>query len=627
MTTATITDSVVTATVTDDTVTATIADSTVTATISGGLAAASESLAGALEIATSAEALALTATDKAIVPSVFYSAYSGSHGGHIDVTKSHPIATGTSSDQKALLETAINSITDNGDIAYIPGVIRVDDGLEPRANARIVGGPGATLQSLAVGVGSHILNPKGHSNVHIKGIKFLGVVATDATDSTDSAIVNQDTAASGWVIEYCEFDSFWARALRSNGVAMDRTTFVHNYVHDIKNLGVDLSYMTNGVFSFNLLDTVGHEDGDWAMYASRDAEGLLLQGNRVINSWAGLKVRSSFGTTNNSRIIGNEIYTTTGGDCIVVNDTGHTVANNTCYPASGRTGINCETATTDVIVNDNRIDLGGFPSIGISLENVTDGEVTDNQVRNGDGSTSAIGISIKDATNLLVSDNHLLSTGRTIQFSTANTFTRTHIVGNTLYGGGSGTTAIFGTGITALVDSAIRSNTFTNYDINIDFGSLTLTDVIITDNHAPDGVAGSRFIRATGMAGGVVANNIGNQAMTNFALGTLGTAVVYGNKSTSSGAFVTWANNDLTPAVDLGDSFICSHTGTVSITNFDNGAEGRTITVHFTTAGVTITDGTNIMLNGSTNYNAPAGTIMQFQLRSSVWYELSRVNT
>ena len=87
----------------------------------------------------------------------------------------------------------------------------------------------------------------------------------------------------------------------------------------------------------------------------------------------------------------------------------------------------------------------------------------------------------------------------------------------------------------------------------------------------------------------------------------------------------TWIDQDTTPAVNYGDHFKCENTLATSITAFDNGQEGQTFKVLFTTANTTLTQGASLQLAGSVNYNPPADTLMEFIYIDSTWREVSRV--
>ena len=80
--------------------------------------------------------------------------------------------------------------------------------------------------------------------------------------------------------------------------------------------------------------------------------------------------------------------------------------------------------------------------------------------------------------------------------------------------------------------------------------------------------------------------------------------------------------NEATPSVSLGSNFLTG--GTTTITDFDNGQEGQVIRV-IAEHSLTITDGTNIFLNGSANFSMNAtDTLTLIQKADGKWYELSR---
>lgn len=85
--------------------------------------------------------------------------------------------------------------------------------------------------------------------------------------------------------------------------------------------------------------------------------------------------------------------------------------------------------------------------------------------------------------------------------------------------------------------------------------------------------------------------------------------------------FTTLAN-DATPSVLGGKNFLTG--GTTTITDFDDGVTGQLIKV-VAEHSVTITDGTNIFLNGSTNYvMAATDTLTLLCKADNKWYEVGR---
>jgi len=85
---------------------------------------------------------------------------------------------------------------------------------------------------------------------------------------------------------------------------------------------------------------------------------------------------------------------------------------------------------------------------------------------------------------------------------------------------------------------------------------------------------------------------------------------------------VTTLDDTGTPSVAGGNLFKTG--GTTTITDFDDGVIGQTITI-LSAHAITITDGSNILLNGSTNFVLAAGdTLTLTMFNDQVWEETSR---
>lgn len=81
-------------------------------------------------------------------------------------------------------------------------------------------------------------------------------------------------------------------------------------------------------------------------------------------------------------------------------------------------------------------------------------------------------------------------------------------------------------------------------------------------------------------------------------------------------------DNDATPSVYNGEVWLTG--GTTTITDFDDGVTGQIITV-IAEHAITITDGTNIFLNGSVNFvMAATDTLTLICKADNKWYEISR---
>ncbi len=80
--------------------------------------------------------------------------------------------------------------------------------------------------------------------------------------------------------------------------------------------------------------------------------------------------------------------------------------------------------------------------------------------------------------------------------------------------------------------------------------------------------------------------------------------------------------NDATPSVE--NIMLAKTGGTTTITDFDDGVVGQTFTL-LSAHAVTITDGTNILLNGSANFVMAAGDSLTLTMfNDQVWEEVAR---
>lgn len=81
--------------------------------------------------------------------------------------------------------------------------------------------------------------------------------------------------------------------------------------------------------------------------------------------------------------------------------------------------------------------------------------------------------------------------------------------------------------------------------------------------------------------------------------------------------------NDATPSVLDGNVWLTG--GTTTITDFDDGILGQKIEI-LSEHAITITDGTNIILNGSINFVMASGDSLTLRLKAdNLWYEVSRM--
>jgi hypothetical protein len=89
------------------------------------------------------------------------------------------------------------------------------------------------------------------------------------------------------------------------------------------------------------------------------------------------------------------------------------------------------------------------------------------------------------------------------------------------------------------------------------------------------------------------------------------------------GGGITVLANDATPTVSGGSTFTTG--GTTTVTDFDDGTVGQTITV-LSEHAITITDGTHIILHGSANFVMASSDSLTLVLKAdNKWYETARM--
>lgn len=87
-------------------------------------------------------------------------------------------------------------------------------------------------------------------------------------------------------------------------------------------------------------------------------------------------------------------------------------------------------------------------------------------------------------------------------------------------------------------------------------------------------------------------------------------------------AFLIFPNGATTPSVWGGTNFFTANSGATTITTFLDGREGQRITIVFTDANTTITDGSNLMMAGS--ITGTANDTIEYVFDGRNWYELGR---
>lgn len=98
--------------------------------------------------------------------------------------------------------------------------------------------------------------------------------------------------------------------------------------------------------------------------------------------------------------------------------------------------------------------------------------------------------------------------------------------------------------------------------------------------------------------------------------------------TTNPGRPVALSEGDATPSMALGNDFTQGNGSAQNISAYDHLAANQTYVVRYTNGNTTLLDSASLNLNGSTNYNPPAGTLMTFYSPDGVvLYEVGRRNT
>ena len=150
----------------------------------------------------------------------------------------------------------------------------------------------------------------------------------------------------------------------------------------------------------------------------------------------------------------------------------------------------------------------------------------------------------------------------------------------------------------------LKFNKVTNSQINVLVGDLTV-DTSITQSEVTNYHTGTITLAGVDE---VIERDFGGRLITSTAIPHVQT--------------IRTLDNTGTPPITTGNLFITG--GTTNITDFDDGVTGQIITI-IAEHGITITDGTNIFLNGSVNFAMTAtDTLTLICKADNKWYEVSR---
>lgn len=359
-------------------------------------------------------------------------------------------------------------------------------------------------------------------------------------------------------------------------------------------------HVSNGCYSFTISDNVvaGADDDSIAVVGDVPAGTQPIEG--IIDS--------------------NVVRDSTDGNGIVYINCDKIVISNNLIVNIASAGISnytwvSGTYSTDILIEGNSITGVGTladseaSSSGMYIQGTKDSIIRNNKI---DGITASAYnhalIKLLKYQNLTIQGNSLHNTtGNGIALldslsTTSANLKSLRILNNDFYNCAEEPIKLLCTGGTTMDDLYIHGNTFDTcaytggitYQVNVD--NTGATDLVITSNRGFNGGDSYYFDPST---------------CTNVTLS--------GNYPEG----IATLADDATPSIANGNKFVTG--GTTTITDFDDGVTGKVITV-LSEHAITITDGTNIILNGSANFVMAASDSLMLILKADgKWYELSRM--
>jgi len=215
--------------------------------------------------------------------------------------------------------------------------------------------------------------------------------------------------------------------------------------------------------------------------------------------------------------------------------------------------------------------------------------------------------------NIIYSSNPALDDDGTAPSGIESWATRTSIQGNIIYGCASSGLSIFGK------KTIVANNICYNNGTYVGAAGITLGYYDATHSASDCVVTGNRCFDSLGAGGD---QTYGIEAHTSI-INTIVTGnALTGNKTGNYLPCFKTLANEATPTVAGGEKFLTG--GTTTITDFDDGVTGKIIRI-ISEHAITITDGTNIFLNGSVNFvMAATDTLTLICKADNNWYELAR---
>lgn len=548
-------------------------------------------------------------------------------------------------DDTAAIQAAINSVPANSTLFFPDGDYLAVTQLDPGSNIRLLGnGKGSKIFTNSDTV--HLFRGTTVTNVVFQGLFLVGngqdgtsgvgndngmAVFIDGTcaditirhcsiEGFENAIQSSDTtrlSIDGCVFLKCSgaawralgcLDSYFNNCIvdgdrtgigdavdginmvwlsQSSGVACNNVVVDGNVGRNFSFEGINLTRATFCSISNNVIDTalnginLSSDSGDAAQPVGTAHN--TISGNAIANVTTGGGIRIGSSSTNSlaphhNVVVGNVVHTTSGGSSGIdlSDDASDNIVRGNMVRGSATHGISAGASADRNLISGNHTE--GSTNHGILIQggvgNVVQGNFSYSNTQDGIRVTGAT------ASDTLVSNNVC------------------HDNDSATGDAGQGIQVLNGTRTTLRGNRCFVSNTsnFQNRGILV---SSTPTNTVIEDNDC-------RNNRNTG-------EGISNSDVT---------AVMRRNLGREDSAGIRTLADDATPSVAGGDLFKTG--GTTTITDFDGGLLGQEIEI-LSGHAITITDGTNILLDGSVDFVMQAGDVLVLRMfNDQVWEEKSR---
>ena len=500
------------------------------------------------------------------------------------------------------------------------------DAITIQSNSLVAATPGTLLTLVNASATKNILFfPFGASNINIQGISFDGNVANQSNwqDWTGSIGTHGNGGLTNITITNCIFKNNSGFGILIGGAITSRNTNI---------------VITNNQFS------------NWQKGAAYvfEPEGVAIEGNVADNRGATASAYPpmgfAVGSGRNGRISNNKVWLGQGGTA---------GQHNLAYSwqsVSGDTNVDFG----PVWLTNNFADCGNYAQVFGCTIATNYGIITGNHFQNCNGANAIGGIEIGNLQStpavFHVTHNTLLNTvGIAVNGILTNSdISNNSIIGYTLKGIGFSSDSNGSIGNTVAQNHISGAASSTAHGIYVNSSGSSLLDIV---NNIVHDIAGIGIVVASGNnKTRIVSNSIYNCAAEAFSLNSTSLTVrdnyTYGNGANSYiasdptniiqnnvGLLNSTLQVDPTPLLNgttvtlagISSTFYVTNAGATTLTTISGGVPGQEITLWFSNANTTVSNGGgNIVLQSA--FTSAANKVLKLVMHSNTWYEVSRSN-